>query len=198
LTLEDLLQLDKVAEKSGHNLLQAIEESKRTTLSKFIYALGIRHVGEHVARVLAKKFGTIEKLQSATEEELLAVHEVGDEIARRVSQFFKDPHNQKEIVRLLEAGILFDGTPSLEPSSEGGKTFVITGTLKSMKRSEAKNLINRTGGRLATSLSQNTDYLVAGESPGSKLRRAKELGIPIIQEEDFLGLLEREHGSQHG
>jgi len=188
------LQLDKIADKSAKNLLRAIEESRRTTLSKFIYALGIRHVGEHVAELLAKRFESIEKLQQANEGDLISMNEIGPQIAESVISFFEDESNKRLIQRLLRAGISPESESIDHISSISGKSFVITGALHSVNRSEAKDLITRRGGRLASSISHSTDYLVVGESPGSKLQKAKELGVRILTEDDFFELLGEDHG----
>ena len=192
LSLDRLLQLDKIADKSAKNLLGAIETSKKTTLSKFVYALGIRHVGEHTAELLAKHFGSLKGLQDATEDELLSVNEIGPQIAESVVSYFEDESNKKHITRLLDAEIRFETGVETVSSPLEGKTFVITGTLPSIKRSEAKELITRKGGKLSTSVSKNTDYLVAGESPGSKLQKAGDLDVNVIAEDAFLRLLEGE------
>ena len=189
LKLEDLLKLNKIADKSAGNLLGAIERSKKTTLARFIYALGIRHVGEHIAELLARRFGSPKGLQSASEEELKAIHEIGDETAKSVSRHFRDPSHTNHLQRLLNAGIQFETITAVELSPIEGKSFVITGTLNSLKRSDAKKLIISKGGRLTSSISRSTDYLIKGESPGSKLQKAKNLGVTILQEEEFLRLL---------
>jgi len=190
LGMDDLLKLDKIKEKSATNLLRAIENSKRTTLAKFIYSLGIRHVGEFVAAILANHFGDMEKLEKATEEELTAIDGIGPRIAESIGAYFEDPHNRNRVRRLMQAGFEIE-TPSLPGTSPvKGKTFVITGSLASMKRAEAKELVIRNGGRVASSISRSTDYLVRGESPGSKLRRAAELGILVLNEDEFLKLLD--------
>ena len=194
LDFENLLQLDKIADKSAHNLLQAIEKSKKATLSKFIYALGIRHVGEHVAEVLAEHFAGLGRLQKAHEDKLLSIDEVGPQIAESVVSYFADESNQRNIQRLLGAGILFESTPAEDRTSLKGKSFVITGTLNSLKRSEAKGLIQGKGGRVASTVSQKTDYLVVGESPGSKLQKAQDLGVTTLDENEFLALLGEENG----
>ena len=190
LRLEDLLKLDKIADKSARNLLGAIKRSKKTTLGRFIYALGIRHVGEHIAGLLARRFGSPERLQKASEEELQAIHEIGDKIAKSVSRHFRDPSHKNHLQRLLNAGVQFEIIPAAEPSPIEGKSFVITGTLDSLKRSEAKKLITGKGGSLASSVSHNTDYLVVGASPGSKLQKARDLDVTILQEDKFVRLLE--------
>ena len=194
LDFENLLQLDKIAEKSANNLLNAIEKSKKTTLSRFIYSLGIRHVGEHVAEVLAEHFTRFERLQKAHEDDLLSIHEIGPQIAESVVSYFADESNQKNIERLFGAGIHFKGTPAVGVTPLRGKFFVITGTLNAMKRSEAKERIQRKGGRVASSVSQNTDYLVFGDSPGSKLQKAQDLGVTTLDEDEFLKLLGEGNG----
>jgi len=189
LSFDDLITLDKIKERSATNLLRAIENSKKTTLARFIYALGIRHVGEYVAAILANHFGDIERLGKATEEELIAIDGIGPQIAESINAYFEDQHNRDHINWLMLAGIEFEA-PSLPPASPAaGKTFVMTGSLSSMKRPEAKEVITRNGGRMASSVGGNTDYLIAGESPGSKLRKAKDLGIAILSEDEFLKLL---------
>lgn len=187
---EDLLSLEKFAEKSAENLYLAIRESRQTTLAKFIYALGIRHVGEHIAQRLAEVFGSLDRLITAKEEELLAVEEIGPQIAESVSAFFEDEGNRTHIARLLKAGITFEDIAPPSTSLLSGKAFVITGTLRSMTRSEIKDRIIQKGGRLASSISRSIDYLILGDSPGSKLRKAQELGVPILDEESFLRFLE--------
>jgi DNA ligase (NAD+) len=189
LTLSDLLKLDKIKEKSAGNLLAAIEKSKKTTLVRLIYALGIRHVGEYIAATLAKHFGEIERLAHATEGELLAIDGIGPQIAESVITFFEDPRNRDRLTKLMQAGIELEA-PSLPPASPvADKTFVITGALSSLKRSEAKEIITRNGGRISSSVGSGVDFLVVGASPGSKLTKAQELGIPILNEGAFLALL---------
>ncbi|MCF8144461.1 MAG: NAD-dependent DNA ligase LigA [Deltaproteobacteria bacterium] len=189
LTLDDLLKLDKIKEKSAGNLLTAIAKSKKATLARFIYALGIRHVGEFIASILARHFGGIEPLIHATEQELLAIDGIGPQIAESVITYFDDPRNKERLDRLLKTGIELEA-PSLPPvSAVAGKTFVITGTLSSLKRSEAKEIISSKGGRVASSVGSGIDYLVVGASPGSKLKAAQDMGIPTLDEDAFLALL---------
>jgi len=188
LSFDNLITLDKIKERSANNLLRAIENSKKTTLARFIYALGIRHVGEYVAVILADHFGYIERLGKATEEDLITIDGIGPQIAESIYAYFEDQHNRDHINWLIQTGIELEA-PSLPPASPAaGKTFVITGSLSSMKRSEAKEVITRNGGRIASSVSGNTDYLIAGESPGSKLRKARNLGIAILNEDELLKL----------
>jgi len=189
LTFDDLLSLDKIKEKSANNLLRAIENSKKTTLARFIYALGIRHVGEFVAATLADHFEEIERLEKATEEELTAIDGIGPQIAESIITYFEDAHNREHIRRLIQAGIKLERSTPPPASPLAGKTFVLTGTLSSLKRAEAKGIVTQRGGRIATTVGKSTDYLIAGDSPGSKLRKAKDLGVTILNEEAFLALL---------
>jgi DNA ligase (NAD+) len=195
LRFEDLIRLDKVEQKAANNLLSAIEKSKETTLTRFINALGIRHVGEHIAELLARHFGTLERLQEATIKELqydkesgTGVKGIGETIARSIVSYFEDESNRESIKSLLKAGIKFEKGRSLRNAPFEGKTFVITGALSSMKRSEAKELIARHGGMLSSSITKGTDFLVVGESPGSKLEKATEMGVKILTEKEFLEL----------
>ena len=190
---EDLLELPRFAEKSVDNLLHAIEESKGRNLARFIYALGIPNVGEHIARLLAKKFGSLENLMNASEEELLSIHEIGPEIAESVVAFFNEKHNREEIERLRKAGV--KATTMVEERKEKaileGKTFVFTGALQSFSRDEAKAIVEELGGRASSSVSKKTDFVVVGENPGSKYEKAKKLGVKIITEEEFKKMIGR-------
>ena len=190
LTMEDLLRLDKIEQKSAANLMQAIEKSKHTTLARFIYALGIRHVGEHVAQLLAKHFVTLDRFQKASREELLSIKGIGEEIADSILSYFEDPSNRELVERLVASGIVFEEVESPGPSPVRGKTFVLTGSLETLKRSEAKELIVKNGGNVSSTVGKNTDYLVVGTSPGSKLQKARELGVTIMDERGFLRLLD--------
>jgi len=189
LSLDDLLKLEKIKEKSAGKLLAAIEKSKKTTLARFIYALGIRHVGEFIAAVLANRFKGIERLMHATEAELLATEGIGPQIAESVITYFDDPRNRERLHRLMEQGVQLEAPPVPPSSPLAGKTFVMTGTLSSLKRSEAKEIIAGHGGRVATSVGKGVDYLVVGASPGSKLTKARDLGISLLNEDAFLALL---------
>ncbi len=189
LTINDLLKLDKIEQKSATNLMQAIEKSKQTTLARFIYALGIRHVGEHVSQLLANHFLTLENFQKATRNELLSVKGIGEEIADSILSFFEDPSNRDLIERLLTSGIRFEEMTRPEPSPIEGKTFVLTGSLETLKRAEAKDLIVSRGGRVSSTVSRNTDYVVVGLSPGSKLQKARAFGVATIDEAALLHLL---------
>lgn len=189
LTEKNILKLERQGEKSAKNHVEAIENSKNIPLHKFIYALGIRHVGEHLSRVLAQGFGDIKNLEHVKEEELIKINEIGPEVAFSVSHFFKEPHNLKEIHNLLHAGIKPTGEKKKKGGKFIGKTFALTGTLPNYKRGEIKNMIEDEGGHVAGSVSNNTNYVVAGTDPGSKLDKAKELKIKIIDEQELLALL---------
>ncbi|HSJ79647.1 MAG TPA: NAD-dependent DNA ligase LigA [Thiobacillus sp.] len=192
LTLETLAGLDRMAEKSAANLLAAIETSKATTLARFIFALGIRNVGETTARDLAKHFGSLDKLIAAPESDLLAVRDVGPIVAQSISQFFAEPHNLEVVNKLRAAGVHWPESGGLVQSTGvlAGKTLVLTGTLPTLTRDAAKERIEAAGGKVAGSVSKKTDYVVAGAEAGSKLVKAQELGVPILDEPGLLALLE--------
>jgi DNA ligase (NAD+) len=180
-----------MAEKSAQNVLDALTVSKSTTLPRFIYALGIRHVGESTAKTLARHFGTLDALMAANEEEVLAVEDVGPVVAQSILRFLHDPLNRELIEQLRAAGVHWDES-AVERQSQhlNGKTFVLTGTLPNLKREEAQALIEAAGGKVSGSVSKKTSYVVAGEEAGSKLAKAEELGIPVLDEEGLLQLLE--------
>nr|HID58883.1 NAD-dependent DNA ligase LigA [Desulfobacterales bacterium] len=189
LDLETLKGLERMAEKSARNVLEAINKSKHTTLARFIYALGIRHVGEHTATVLAQKFKSLEALMAANEEDLMAIKEIGPEVSQSVVAFFKNPENKKNIHRILRSGLVLEGDETVQKDKLAGLTFVLTGTLNSMTRAQAKQRIESLGGKVTNSVSRKTSYVVAGREPGSKLDKAKELGVSIIDEETFVKML---------
>ncbi len=190
LTRKDLLSLENIKEKAATNLLGAIEGSKTPTLARFIYALGIRHVGEFTAALLADHFKDIKALENADQEVLSAIEGIGPQTAESLFSFFTDTQNTALIDRLLAAGIRpVVGSSKPPDSPAAGKIFVLTGSLPTIKRSEAKETITQKGGRVGSSVSRNTDYLVAGEAPGSKLQKARELGTSILDEAQFLELL---------
>lgn len=190
LTREILVPLERLAEKSADNLLAALEKSKRTSLARFLFALGIRFVGEHVAAVLAGHFGTLEALAAASEEDLLAVKEVGPQVAGSVRSFFANPENRRVIEKFRNSGVHWrEGKSAPRTPKFSGKTFVLTGRLARFSREEAKEKILALGGKVAGAVSARTDFLVAGEDPGSKLDRARELGVKVIGEEEFAMML---------
>ena len=185
-----LAGLERMAEKSAANVQAAIEKSKRTTLSRFIYALGIRNVGETTARDLAQYFGSIEALVSAGEETLQQVPSIGPVVAQSIAQFFAEPHNREVIAQLEAAGVVLERPDVARKSSRiEGKTFVLTGTLPTLRREEAAQCIQEHGGRVISSVSRKTDYVVAGADPGSKYDKAVELGIAVLDEKGLLELL---------
>lgn len=190
LTDEKLLSLDRFGKKSAANLLAALEKSKETTLARFIYALGIRHVGESTARDLASHFRSLDKLMQADADALLQVNDVGEVIAQSIIHFFEESHNLEVIGELLAEGVHWP-TPEAVAVNEkvSGKTFVLTGTLPNMGREEAKALLLAQGAKVASSVSKKTDYVVAGAEAGSKLEKAQALGVTIIDEAQMLELL---------
>ena len=191
LGLSALAGLDRMAEKSAGNLLAALEKSKQTTLARFIFGLGIRHVGEATAKELARHFGQLDALMQASPEQLLAVADVGPVVARSIHTFFAQPHNREVVEQLRALGVRWsEGEPAAAAALPlSGKTLVITGTLPSMGRDEAKDLIEAAGGKVAGSVSKKTDYLLAGSEAGSKLTKAQELGVPVIDEAQLKELL---------
>ncbi len=193
LNKDQLIPLERMAEKSAQNLIDAIEKSKEQSLDRVIYALGIRFVGKTVARDLAKAFKTMDKLMDATEEELTSIDSIGPRIAESVVAFFSKTHNQHIVETLRSHGLTFEMEEHQETSSRlEGKKFVLTGSLPSFTRKEATELIRKHGGDTTSSVSSKTDFLLAGEAAGSKYDKAKELGIPILNEEDFLNLIDEE------
>ena len=189
---EYLLALERMAEKSANNLLAAIERSKKPPLEKFIYALGIRHVGEHMARVLAGSFKTLDSLTEATEDDLLAIRDIGPEVANSVTRFFSEQSNKKVIEKFRKAGVKPVEKSRPKEARLAGRSFVFTGTLSRLTRNEAKEIVESLGASVTESVTKTTDYVVAGESPGSKLEKARASGVTIIDEKEFLKLSGRE------
>jgi DNA ligase (NAD+) len=195
LQLPQLAALERMADKSAANVLAAIEKSKGTTLARFIFGLGIRHVGEATAKDLARHFGSLDALLAATEQDLLQVHDVGPVLAESIAGFLGEPHNREGIGQLRAAGVHWpEGPPA--PVNEGapagalaGRTFVLTGTLPTLARDEAKAMIEARGGKVSGSVSKKTDYVVAGAEAGSKLARAEELGVAILDETQLRSML---------
>lgn len=183
LNKEDLLPLERMAEKSAQNLIDAIEESKKRSLDRVIYALGIRFVGKTVARDLADHFGSMDKLMQADEETLANIDSIGPKIAESVVAFFNQDHNKKMVETLREHGLTFEMEEDRQKSAKlEGKTFVLTGSLPSLTRKEATEIIEKHGGKVTSSVSGNTDFLLAGDSPGSKYDKALKLDIPILDQ----------------
>ncbi|RLB75651.1 MAG: DNA ligase, partial [Deltaproteobacteria bacterium] len=172
----------------AENLLSAIETSKETSFARFFYALGIRHVGDVTAQLLADHFGSMEALKDASEEELMAVEGIGPEVAFSIRSWFDDNKNLRLTESLLDAGIRFTDLREARTSPLKDRTFVFTGGLSSLTREQAKNIVRDLGGQVASAVGRKTDYVVAGGNPGSKLRKALELGIPVLSEEEFLAL----------
>jgi DNA ligase (NAD+) len=182
---EDLIELERMADKSAQNIIDAIEASKTKPLSKFLYALGIRHVGETTAEDLARRFTRLDDFFRLSEEDLTEVEGIGPEVSASVYQFFRDKKNKESIERLKKAGVTV-----IEPKAKGkgklaGKTFVFTGALKTFGRDEARNIVESMGGMTASSVSKKVDFVVVGEDPGSKFDKAKQLGIKTLTEEEF-------------
>ncbi len=189
--LTTLSELDRMAQKSAQNVLDALEKSKSTTLARFIYALGIRHVGESTAKSLARHFGQLDALLQADEAQILEVDDIGPVVARSILNFLADPLNRELIEQLRAAGIHWaEQQVERRVLHLAGRTFVLTGTLPTLKRDEAQALIEAAGGKVAGSVSKKTSYVVAGEEAGSKLAKAEELGVPVIDEAGLMKLLE--------
>jgi len=190
LTKTDLLSLERFADKSAQNILDEIENSKNLPLERVIYGLGIRMVGERTAQFLAEHFRSMEALANANVEELQSVNEVGPKIAESIAEFFSNPANRKLVERLGEAGLAFKGEKKESGTKLAGKTFVLTGTLAKYSRDEAKKMIEDAGGKVTGSVSKKTDYVVAGSDAGSKLDKAKELGVKVIGEKEMVELID--------
>ena len=191
LKLEDLLKLDKFKEKKAKNLLKSIEKSKNVSLNNFIFAIGIANVGTKTAKDLAKYFGSLENLRKANLQELSSIRDIGDIVATSIIDFFADEFNNKMIDDLLKIGIKINETEKVLGGVFDGKTFVLTGTLPTYSRAEATELIEKNGGNVSSSVSKNTSYVLAGESAGSKLDKAKSLGVNIINEQEFNEMIKK-------
>lgn len=191
---EDLLKLERMGEKSADNLLAALSESKKNELDKLLFALGIRHVGAKVARILATEFGSMEKLQQAQPEELAQIRDIGDKIAESAVTWLNVPANIDLVERLAAAGLTMTFTPpaSQEDNPFFGKTLVFTGTMPTLGRAEAKTMAQDVGAKVSGSVSKKTDYVIAGAEAGSKLEKAQQLGVTVIDEAEFLRLLKGE------
>jgi DNA ligase (NAD+) len=184
---KELKELEGFGEKSIDNLLESIEKSKERPFEKVLFAIGIRHVGDRTARILAKHFSSIDELMNASKEEIEAINEIGPKIAESVYDFFRNKDNLKLIDKLRKAGLKFEaeGGKTKGPGKIEGKTFVLTGTLEKYKREEVAEIIESLGGKVSSSVSKKTDYVLAGEEAGSKLAKAKELGVKVIDEKEF-------------
>jgi len=190
LEVERLASLDRLAKKSATNLYEAIQGSKGRGLARLLYALGIRHVGEHVASLFARHYGSMEKVLMGTEEELASIYGIGPRIAAAVAEFLAQKENQRVIERLQAVGVKMTevAAPRVKKSL-AGKTFVLTGTLQEFTRDEAKATIRRLGGRVTSSVGKKTDCVIVGTDPGSKYDDARRLGIPILDEASFKKLI---------
>ena len=193
LEADKLAGLDRLGEKSASNLVAAIKKSKENDLPKLIFGLGIPLIGQRAAKLICQRFGSMDALMAAQKEQIESIHEIGGKMADSLLEFFDQPQNKAEIEKLRQAGVNF---LSLAPEVEGGvlegKTFVLTGTLPTLKREEAKELIEAQGGKVSGSVSKKTDYVVAGEEAGSKLIKAQSLNIPVISEEELRNMLKKD------
>jgi DNA ligase (NAD+) len=193
LTKEQLVTLERMGEKSAENLLAGIEASKQRPLSRVLFALGIRHVGGETAELLAGHFGSVDALIAAGVDDLEGVPTIGPKIAQSAYEYFHDEQNLALIEKLRAAGVKLEGAAAAREGPLMGSTFVVTGSLTRWTRNEVESLIKRNGGGVGSSVTKKTSYLVAGESPGSKLTKAEEYQVPVLDEEGFQALLQ-EHG----
>jgi DNA ligase (NAD+) len=199
LTVAQVAELDRLAEKSATNLVNAIAGSRTRGLARVLYALGVRFVGERAARLLADHFGSIDRVATATVEEVAEIHGIGPRIAESVRLFFDQPANQKAVEHLREVGVVLEeATRPAGPKPLAGKTFVLTGTLDAMSRDDAKARIARMGGRVTSAVSRKTHYIVAGADAGSKLDDAKRLGVTVLDEPAFLDLTDPGRPTREG
>lgn len=192
LTKEDLNALDRMGPKSAENLINAIGEKKTVSMDRFLYSLGIRYVGEHVAEILSEHFDTLGHFYRADPETLESIEMIGPAVALSIVDFFSKHENRAVIKQMIAAGVVVEGKKSEAIGGLSGKTFVLTGSLELMTRNEAKRKIIDRGGKVGSSITRKTDYLVIGQSPGSKLDRAKNMGIPIIEEKRFYSMLDED------
>ena len=190
LRLEDIKGLERMAEKSAENLLAAVEQSKDRSLARLLFALGIRHVGAAAARTLARQYPDLAELEKAPAGELEEIPEIGPIMAESIEQFFRNEKNRKVIRKLKNSGVRTEETGGGKETGElAGKTFVFTGGMEKLTRAEAETAVSERGGRPSSSVSKQTDFVVAGKDPGSKYEKAKKLGVKIISESDFLKMI---------
>jgi DNA ligase (NAD+) len=178
-----------MADKSARNILDAVEKSKQAGLERLLFALGIRHVGEHIARVLVSNLKTLERIENATREELMGISEIGPEVTESIVQFFRQEVNRKVLDALQTAGVSIEPKQSVKSDIFNRKTFVFTGVLEHFTREEAEKKVQSLGGRTSTNVSPKTDYVVVGKDPGSKYNKAIKLGITVLKELDFKHML---------
>jgi DNA ligase (NAD+) len=190
LTEEQLLDLERIGRKSAQSLLAEIANSKKLPLNRVLFALGIRFVGERTAQLLAESFGSMDALMEATVEELEAVDEVGPRVAQAIHEFFAEDENRALVEKLRKAGLTFTAEKKQKSAQLKGMTFVLTGTMADLTREEAKARIEAAGGRVSGSVSKKTSYVVAGEEAGSKLDKARELRVPVIEQAQLLEMLQ--------
>ena len=193
----DLEQLERMGVKSAQNLLNALQNSKKRPLDRIIFALGIRYVGAGAAVLLADRFGSIQNLINAKREELEAIDGIGPTIAESVAQFFGNPHNLQVLDKLRNAGVRMEEARSKKIGIFDGRTFVLTGALSRFTRDGAAQLIESEGGKVTGNVSRNTDFVLVGENPGSKYRKALDLDVEIIDEDTFVGMVEKAKGTQY-
>ena len=189
LKAEDLQNLDRFAELSSANVVKAINDRREVPLARFVYALGIMHVGEETARVLAQHFHTLDKIAEASEEELTVVEDIGPVVAHSITEWFKRPYHKKILKKFEQAGLKIIADKGVIKGKFFGKIFVITGTLESMSRQEARAKIRALGGKVSSSVSKDTNHVVTGSEPGSKYDQAQKLGVKILDEKEFMKLL---------
>ena len=189
LSEEDFLKLELVKEKSASNMFNSIQASKSRPLSRFVTALSIRHVGKETADIIVSELPSIEAIMNASVEELSNIEGVGEKIAQNVYEFFHNPENVKMIEEFKELGFLFENQAVMKTDELSGKTFVLTGTLQTMTRDEASDKIKMRGGKTSSSVSKKTSFVIAGENAGSKLDKAQDLGVIILNEDEFLKLI---------
>ena len=189
LTKTQLLSLERMGDRSAENVLREIEHSKKLPLERVIYGLGIRFVGERTAQFLAEHFGSIDDLMNASEEELKEVGEVGPAVAKSIIEFFAEPRNRELVRELRAAGLKMSGEKKERGAKLAGKTFVLTGELENYSREQARKMIEDAGGKVTGTVSKKTDYVIAGSGAGSKLNKAKELGISVINEDQLKNLI---------
>lgn len=189
LSKEEIAAIDRMGEKSAENLINAAEKAKSNDLSRLVFALGIRHIGQKAAKLLSDRFGTMDNIISASTDEIASIDGFGLIMAESVTEFFSHEESRELIEKLKACGVNMTGEETVKENRFDGKVFVLTGTLTAFKRSEASKIIESLGGKTSSSVSKKTDYVLAGEDAGSKLQKATELGVTIISEEDFAQMI---------